>query len=78
MAIAGSSTSAYVYTLPWTEDGSIVVEQRKTTTLASRCATVDEARAALAALKPTMVAGPDAVRVNEFIRAQGWRMVAVA
>jgi len=78
MAISGSSTSAYVYTLPWTEDGSIIVQQRKTTTLASLCASVDEATAALAALKPTMVAGPDAVQVNEFIRAQGWRMVAVA
>jgi hypothetical protein len=77
MAIAGSSTAAYVYTPRLTEDGRTVVEQRKTTTTAALCATVDEATAALLVLKPTMVAGNHAVAVNEFIRAQGWRMVAV-
>ena len=77
MAIAGNATTAYRYD-PRHVDGATIVEQRRTTTAASMCSTADEAIADLYVLKPTMVAGSDAAAVNDFIRAQGWRMVAKA
>lgn len=78
MAIAGGATTAYRYDPKYDADGKVYVEQRKTTALSSNCATADEAIADLYVLKPAMVAGGDAAAVNDFIRAQGWRMVAKA
>ena len=78
MAIAGGATTAYTYTPRYDADQRVYVEQRKTTALSSQCATADEAIADLYVLKPAMVAGGDAAAVNDFIRAQGWQLVAKA
>jgi hypothetical protein len=77
MAIAGGSTTAYRYD-PRITDGGTIVEQRQTTALKAQCATADEAIADLYVLKPTMVAGGHTAQVNDFIRAQGWQLVAKA
>jgi hypothetical protein len=77
MAIAGGATTAYRYD-PRHTDAGTVVQQRSTTTAASSCSTADEAIADLYVLKPTMVAGSDAAQVNDFIRAQGWKLQAMA
>jgi hypothetical protein len=77
MTISGNSTVAYRYD-PRIKDGGTIVEQRRTTALSANCATADEAIADLYVLKPTMVAGGDAAQVNDFIKAQGWQLVAKA
>ena len=78
MALSGGSTVAYRYDPKLDADRQVYVEQRRTTALSSQCATADEAIADLYVLKPALVAGGDAAAVNDFIRAQGWQLVAKA
>ena len=77
MAIAGQSCSAYRYDPKLDADRKVYVEQRRTTALSSDCATPDEAIADLYVLKPALVGGGYTAPVNDFIRAQGWRLVVV-
>jgi hypothetical protein len=78
MAVSGQATVAYTYTPRYDADRRVYVEQRRTTALSSNCATADDAIADLYVLKPALVAGGDAAEVNDFIRAQGWQLVARA